>query len=228
MKDQGYGVEFFRNWRGERDLFDPGQRIGIPEAVRDMPVSLHTCGPKTLEDHCVQVDAARELGAKVLVLHPSNLSIANTEDPDIPLARDVVAYAVEKGVRVALENGYLSFQAEMIEHVEHLEACLDVGHVYFDEKASMRDFLETLRDRITHLHIQDTVPPAEKDLPDTGLDHFMLGTGGIPPSDWELLARTLEEIDYTGIAVVEIRPRNPWQTAFRAREFMGNLTGVGK
>ena len=44
-------------------------------------VSLHTCGPKTLEQHCLQVDAALELGAKV-VLKATRVDGVYSDDPE--------------------------------------------------------------------------------------------------------------------------------------------------
>jgi hypothetical protein len=48
------------------------------------------------------------------------------------------------------------------------------------------------------LHLQDVLSPADADLPHAGADHYMLGSGGIPCEDWELLTTTLIEIDLEG------------------------------
>jgi hypothetical protein len=42
-----------------------------------------------------------------------------------------------------------------------------------------------------------------------------------------LLVATLREIDFDGTAVFEIRPRNPYQTAYLGRRFFDSLLGVG-
>lgn len=55
-------------------------------------------------------------------------------------------------------------------------------------------------------------------------DHYIPGTGGIPRADWELLARTLHEINYDGIAVFEVQPRRPLQTALLTRQLMQSLS----
>ncbi len=138
------------------------------------------------------------------------------------LASDAVAYAADHDVRLALENGQLSFLVDAIENVEGLGICLDVGHVYFTPNP-MSEFLEILKDRIIHLHIQDILPKTEDSLPRTARDHYTPGTGGVPAADWELLAETLKEVDFQGTAVFEILPRNPLQTALWGVNFMQKL-----
>ncbi len=136
-----------------------------------------------------------------------------------------MAYASEKGVKLALENTKpwkLRDIAGAIDNVEGLGICLDVGHVYLREEP-MREFLNALKERITHLHLQEIYSELESGLPLTGPDHYIPGTGGIPREDWELLFATLREIDFQGMGVFEIRPRNPLQTALLARDFVQGL-----
>jgi sugar phosphate isomerase/epimerase len=110
--------------------------------------------------------------------------------------------------------------------VDGLKICLDVGHIYFTSE-SMQAYLSALKTRIIHLHLQDILTPAEVGLPNRGTDHYTPGTGGIPAEDWHLLVATLREIDFDGTAVFEIRPRNPYQTAYLGRRFFDSLLGVG-
>jgi sugar phosphate isomerase/epimerase len=222
IQSMGYGVELWRHWQGQRDLFGTGESAALTPALSDMDVSVHTCGPRSMEEHRSQVDSACDLGARLIVLHPGDVATRNGEEPDIALLEDLTAYAGDKGVVLALENGPLRFLAEAADRVPGLGICLDVGHVYFEDEP-MSQFLAELKDDLVHLHIQDTLPGGEGDLPDTGADHYIPGTGGIPQQDWELLAQTLKEVDYTGCAVFEIRPRNPWQTALLGKEFMQKL-----
>jgi sugar phosphate isomerase/epimerase len=187
-----------------------------------MTVSLHTAGANTFDLQRKQIDAAVDLGAEVIVLHPSDFVSKDSSDLDVQLACKAVAYASERGVRLALENGQLPFLVNAIEKVEGLGICLDVGHVYLTPDP-MNKFLAALKQRIIHLHIQDVLPEAEAGLPCTGKDHYIPGTGGIPDKDWRLFAATLKEINFQGIAVFEIQPRNPLQTAFLGRTFMRKL-----
>ena len=218
LREQGYGIELWAGWREETDLFDEVGRRRLRGALEGMTVSLHTAGARTFEEHKKQIDAADDLGGEVVVLHPANICVEGRTELDAALCREAVAYAAERNVVLALENGGLPFLAEAIEQVEGLGVCLDVGHVY-STPDPMSAYLEALKDRLCHLHLQDVLSPCEKGLPGTGGDHYIPGTGGIPSEDWGLIAHTLKEINFSGIAVFEIRPRNPLQTALLAKSF---------
>jgi len=222
LREQNYGIELWPSWKEEKDLFDEVGRKRLKYLLEGMEVTLHTGGGNTFDLHQKQIDAAVDFGAEVIVLHPSNLVSRNNSNLDVQLTSRAVAYTGERGVKLALENGKLPFLASTIERVDGLGICLDVGHVYFTSDP-MSKFLDVLKERIIHLHLQDILPKGEDNLPHTGKDHYMLGTGGIPDTDWQLLAATLKEINFQGIAVFEIQPRNPLQTALLGMDFMQEL-----
>jgi sugar phosphate isomerase/epimerase len=218
----GYGIELWSRWPGEEDLFAKEQRERLTPLVRDMPVSLHSAIVDTFPAHARQIETAQALGAAVIVVHADDLCPPGTKRLDEALARDVVAYGAERGVRIALENGQLPFLVEALAAVDGLGVCLDIGHVYLTPEPLER-FLDQLKSRLIHLHLQDVLSEAERDLPGIGFDHYMLGSGGIPPDDWALLAETLRGIDYRGMAVFEIRPRHPLQSAVLGTRFVASL-----
>lgn len=222
IRELGYGVEMWAQWHHGPSLYAESERARLVAALGGMPVSLHSAIVRGFEQQRVQVDAAHDLGAGVLVVHSDEFYAGEGRRLDVPLCRDVVAYAQERGVCIALENGQLPFLEQAIAAVEGLQICLDVGHVYLTDQP-MRAFLEALKEHIVHLHLQDVLSPAEKGLPGTGMDHYTPGTGGIPVEDWHLLAATLREIDFDGLAVFEIRPRNPYQTAGLGKCFFDGL-----
>ena len=222
LRQEGYGIELWGSWRDEPDLYGQAARHRLQQALAGMAVSLHTAGAPTWALHRKQIDAAAALGAGVVVLHPRDLVASQPGGLDAALARRAVAYAAERGVRLALENGPLPFLAQAAEQVPGLGICLDVGHVYATPDP-MAAFLAALGERIIHLHIQDVVAPPEAGLAGAAKDHYVPGTGGIPRADWELLVRTLRQVDYQGLAVFEIQPRRPLQTAFLARGFLAGL-----
>jgi len=222
LRDQGYGVELWGAWREERDLFDLIGRTRLKHALAGMEVSLHTVGANTLELHQKQIDAAAYLGAEVVVIHSDDIYTRDKSDLDVALAREVVSYASRRGVKIALENGELPDLINAIKNVDGLGICFDVGHVYLTG-GSMSEFLDALKERIIHLHLQDVLPETESHLPLTEKDHFIPGTGGIPEEDWELLIATLKHIDFQSMAVFEIRPRNPLQAALLGRTFVQEL-----
>lgn len=222
IRELGYGVELWGQWRDIRDLYSEPLRPRLKAALGDMPVSLHTAIVQGFPVQKAQVDAAHDLGARVLVVHSDEFYADGRDTLDVTLCRDVVAYAAERGVCIALENGQLPFLEQAIAEVDGLKICLDVGHVYLTD-VPMRDFLIALKSHIVHLHLQDVLSAAETEIPHAGADHYMLGTGGIPSEDWELLTATLQEIGFEGTAVFEIQPRNPYQTARLGMNFFQSM-----
>jgi sugar phosphate isomerase/epimerase len=220
IRELGYAVELWNRWPGRESLFASSQRASLKAALAGMPVSLHTGFAYTLAEQQAQIDAARDLGARILVVHPDEFFAGGQRDRlDVPLCREVVRYGARQGVRIALENGKLAFLEEAFAAVEGLGFCLDIGHIY-KTPHSLSDYLDALKGNLIHLHLQDILPADEETLPHAGVDHYAPGTGGIPREDWALLAATLQEIDFQGTAVFEIRPRNPYQTAFQGRCFL--------
>ncbi len=224
LREHGYGIELWPTWRDEQDLYDEIGRRRLVAALQGMPVTLHTTmTANTIELHKKQIDAAAAVGASLVVLHPTDLAPKGASAPDLALTRAAVAYASEKGVRLALENGKFGFLAEAASNVEGLGICLDVGHIYLNHE-SMAVFLGELKSRLIHLHIQDLMSDVEMAaLPRQMKDHYIPGTGSIPRSDWELLARTLHEVDFNGTAVIEVQPRRPLQVGLLTKMFFQDL-----
>ena len=224
LRDLGYGVELWAEWGEERDLFDERSRARLAPVLQGMTVSLHGAPGNNFEQHQKQIGAAAYWGAGVIVVHTDYLSSGDEKKVDPGLAAEVVAYSADHGVQIALENGQLPVLVEAIEAVEGLKICLDIGHVY-QTPNTLGEFLNALEEHIVHLHLQDVLSEAETGLKGTSFDHYLPGTGGIPKEDWNLLAETLEKINYQGIAVFEIRPRNPRQMALAGSRFMNRLFG---
>lgn len=222
IREQGFGIELWGRHYDELDLYDAAGRKRLKPLVEGMTVSLHTAGGNGMELHHKQVDAAADLGAEVIVLHAPGVCRPGTSEFDPELAAEAVEYATQAGVKLALENGTLELCSEAIEKTPGLGVCIDTGHIY-NRGESMADYLGALKGRLIHLHLQDVLGDAEQGLPLTGQDHYLPGTGGTPHDDWRLIGATLEEIDFDGIAVFEIRPRTPFQTGVLAKNFMEGI-----
>jgi sugar phosphate isomerase/epimerase len=105
IRQQGYGVELWADWRADEDLFDEANRERLRPVLEGMTVSLHTALGNSFAQHQKQIDAAAAWGGRVVVVHSRDL-MSNTDGRlDVGLARDVVAYGAEHDVRIALENG---------------------------------------------------------------------------------------------------------------------------
>ena len=236
MNQCGYrGVELWRHWKGE-DLFEPDMAKAVCDWCGGLRRSLHTQGVRTIEEHQAQIDGAQRCGAELIVLHPQDIcDFENWREyrddvepnrPDVSFTREIVAYAAERNVVLALENGALSFLVEAIENVEGLRICLDIGHIYIETVVkTMAECMEGIGSRLAHLHLQDIVSEPEKSLPGAGLDHYTPGTGAIAETEWRHLFRSLEDWRYTGLAIVETRPRNPFLQGAQALRFLQNMQG---
>jgi len=221
VRQQGFGIELWPSHPGEEDLYDAIGRKRIKPWVKGMTVSLHTAGHvNNFEQHRKQIDAAVDYDAEVLVLHPENLCRAGETTLDVETCGRIVEYAQQGGVKLALENGPLAFLSNAIQQVPGLYICLDTGHVYLSGPGSMAEYLSVIKGRLVHMHAQDTASPRHKALPLAWLDHYAPGDGGIPSDDWASIRATLKEIDFNGIAVFEVHPRNPFELAHDAMRFV--------
>ncbi len=221
ITDLGYGVEAW--WRSSRQIVELAEAGTLSDVMKGMPITLHTGKPNNFEEHVRQIEDAAKIDARTIVLHPSDLARAdNPDEVDVELTAEVVQYAARNNIHMALENGKLTFLKSAIDAVDELKICLDVGHVY-NQGGEMRDYLNTLKHRLHHLHLQDIARADENGLPLIGMDHYTPGTGGIPREDWLLIADTMKEIDFHGLCVFEIRPRNPFQTAREGQRYFTGL-----
>jgi len=226
IRKTGYGIELWGSCWNEPDLYDEIGRARLKPALEGMTVSLHTVmrGAGNFALHQQQIDAAAELDAGVIVLHPNDVLLPD-RPRDWDVVRRAVDYAGERGVKLALENGKFDDLAEAFENVPGLFCCIDVGHIYLDG-GTMRQFLDAFSDRLIHLHLQELCPPQYLTLPGHMKDHYCCGEGSIPREDWELLGETLRRIDFNGIAVFEIHPESPLELAMKARRFINDVFEV--
>jgi len=227
----GFGVEAW---------YDPDMSPELADALRKAdPVSVHATGAwmkKWCEEKNIsmqevwkmELDDCAAFGCRTIVLHGSHV-ISNDYQLDVQLAQFIVNYGRDVGIAVALENTLeeqgLSFQweADAIAGVDGLKICLDTGHIYWTDH-SMADYLDALKHRIVHLHLQDIVLEQEKAVSEGyGPDHLQPGSGGISTEDWHLLKDALEETGFDGMGVFEVRPRHPLQLGVLAREYFDAL-----
>jgi len=227
----GFGVEAW---------YDPNMTAELFQALKGAPaVSVHATGSwvkewvaetgRTKQDAWrKELDDCAAFGCRTLVIHAPSI-ISENYELDVELAQFMVDHGRQVGITIALENVLeeqgLSFawEADAIARVDGLMICLDTGHVYWTEH-SLADYLGALKHRLVHMHVQDIACEAESPITDLyGLDHLSPGSGGISRDDWRLLMDTIEEIDFDGMAVFEVRPRHPLQLGLLARDYLESL-----
>lgn len=222
LRQWNFGIELWNRYPEHKDLFKKSAIAKFKDLLQGMDISVHTADGNDFDFHKKQIDAASGYGAKVVVLHTDNLIDKETLSLDVELGNNVVSYANEHGIEIALENGKYDFLVSAAENIENLKICLDLGHIYFTSDP-LEKHLKAFKDRIIHLHIHDAFPDGHESTAHTFKEHYVPGTGKIPKDDWDILVRVLKEIDFEGMAVFEIAPRDPLQTAFIARNFMEHL-----
>lgn len=154
-----------------------------------------------------EVDFAARVGARVLVLHPACLGLAKPDDRlDVPEILRLAAAAAGRGVRLALENmgDTIWLLDRVLEEVgddpekTNLGICIDVGHAHMSHDAGrepVSNYLERYAGQLTHVHLHDS--NGETD------EHLVPGEGTI---DWPRAIRTLDEVGFSGTAVLEVHP----------------------
>ena len=223
----GYGVEWWARGWGIPPLTE--EHVARFAAASDgMRVSMHSEGISRVPMKA-QIQMAQRIKAEVQVVHTGNLLGENGDDYDG--ARGLVAYAGELGVKLALENSIddQNILTRLLEENESLGFCYDVGHGYrCNPIVDHTFFLKGIfRDRLCHLHLQDILPPDERDLSGgVGVDHFMIGTGTIPHAFWVALGKEIKRRDYQGIIVFELRPRNVIHLVTRSRAYVEDAWDV--
>jgi len=219
----GFGVEVWPTWRGRSGVFAADNRSCLKELLAGVRSSLHAAGIESIEDIVEQIDACAETESDVLVVHIDHLRVGS--EPDFGFGREATSYASEKGVFLALENGELNYLVRALDRLSDLYICFDTGHAYvMDEFARpMHEFVNALKWRIRHLHLQDIYLErgTRRGLFDA---HRTPGTCDIPKEDYEYLFEALDETGYKGAAVLEVRPFGPVEVAHQTQRFLESLS----
>jgi len=163
---------------------------------------------KTLE-YC------RAIECPIMVMHPNHsdslpLGRETMKKNSIGAIREVVKKAEELGVKVAIENvidkegeRFGSRTADLREIIENVDSsylgiCLDTGHanLLISSDASIREEILCAGEYLWTLHIHDN--DGEKDC------HWPPGDGNI---DWSQVVKSLREVSYKGVFMMEIHER---------------------
>ncbi|SEO60016.1 Sugar phosphate isomerase/epimerase [Halogranum amylolyticum] len=174
----------------------------LPFAV-DVAAPFESQHEGLLDTHRNCLDAAADLGASKAVLHPSSAawrfawSTEEVEDAVVDSVGTLHAYAADRGVELTVENLITSrFTAENFERLlDRVDADMtfDTGHaraVGF-ESAEVAAFVAANRDRISHVHLNDTLGESD--------DHLPVGAGIV---DFPAVFDALGD-DWTGTLCVE-------------------------
>ena len=145
-----------------------------------MKVSAHSNGATTLSEHKFQIEAINDLGAEILVIHRNELCSPGTDNPNFDLIHEIIEFADSCNVRLAMENllsrNELLLLNQILSKVPRLGICMDISHAYFTP-IPLENYLEELKGRIIHVHLQDTRPESEALIPWSDRNNCIPGTG---------------------------------------------------
>lgn len=176
---------------------------------RQLDISLPDEGARA---HALEADRdtialAGELGASLVVVHPSSEPIADEmRAARLAQARESLmelAQAADRaGVRLTVEILPRSCLGHSVEELEalldglpaHVGVCLDANHL--PDGAQLPSAVRRLGPRILTLHLSDYDDVDER--------HWLPGTGTV---DWRALRASLEAVGYQGPWLYEVRSR---------------------
>lgn len=213
----GYGVEIWPIWKNDDNLINnPIHWERLKLSLKDTRPSLHSWNVTTFEEHRRQIDAMAYIGGDIIVVHQDHFKLDHIPT-DYDLAREIVAYAKDKGIVMALENqggeNNLQILESTLAEIEDLKICLDTGHILYTPQ-TMQTYIDSLRKDIVHLHLQDSLPQR---------DHYVPGTGTIKKDEWRYLFDALKKENFRGAGVFEIKPAGPLLSAQEGKTFLDGL-----
>lgn len=156
-----------------------------------------------------EIDFAHQLGARTLILHPACFGLVEEDDrPDWPEILRIADYAAKFGVKLAMENMKDSIWTldRILDEVgddpetSNLGICIDLGHANQSVDAGrhpVTNYLERYAGQLCHLHLHDNHGKDD--------DHIAPGLGTI---DWPQVLSVLNDIQFTGTAVLETHEIN--------------------
>ena len=156
-----------------------------------------------------EIDFAHQLGARTLILHPACFGLVEDDDrPDWPEILRIADYAAKFGVKLAMENMKDSIWTldRILDEVgddpetSNLGICIDLGHANQSVDAGrhpVTNYLERYAGQLCHLHLHDNHGKDD--------DHIAPGLGSI---DWPQVLSVLDDIQFTGTAVLETHEIN--------------------
>lgn len=159
-----------------------------------------------LDIHKKAVDALPEFDGKILVIHPAEVRIKESEYEDrFVRAKDSIMnlldYADSAGVVVALENLFGTkkrFFWSLVKEMEmtNIAYCFDTGHALVEGGDPIAKF-RRLSSRVVTVHLQDN---------QGSYDNHLMPFDGIFP--WQLFMRVLYNSGYGGNLLLECNPQS--------------------
>ena len=239
IREIGFGIELFMNWSADSAIYHRDnwpairKRCGNPTGLSLHSGLVHSFSEEAIRE---EIDLCRYLEAELLVLHPRSLGVeegtldlhpsARLEEADFRRIIEIVKYAQNREVVLALENGTLEVLQQVRDYVKvepginNFGICIDTGHANLHRELDasyLLRLIEEFRDELLEVHLSDNLGGSD--------EHNLPGKGNI---EWPEVIAALKMMDFNGPIVFELRTPDPPASAQTARAFVLDLYGMGK
>lgn len=215
LKSLGFGVELWPNIKGHNECrYEKRNWARLTAATEGMLVSMRSRNDDpTLEQWNEQIECAKLLGANIIT---DLKSFGIPDGPQIngcDFSAEVVKLAEFNKVKLCLETGDLTKLRQAGEKFDSIWYCFDAGYANLSIEFTLKQYVDTLGERVAHLHLTDNYGQIDDHEP-PGLQ------GGISRKNWDYLLNTLEKYDNDIIGSLEMCPCTPAIMLRRANEFL--------
>ena len=231
---ENFGLELWLDWRIAPELIERTQWDHLKEICKNtIGLSFHSRLMSFFDIEILkeEIELCHFLEGDALVAHPRSLGLEvstldystsfELSDPDLDRVVEIVGYAEEKGVCLALENGSFTVLQRIRDRIRaaglerNFGICLDTGHANLYSNSSMvEQFFEEFRDDLVHIHISDNLGITDQHIPP--------GEGNI---DWSVVVPRLANLQLKGQIILELNtPEDPLISAKNARNFLLNIS----
>jgi sugar phosphate isomerase/epimerase len=227
-----FGLELWLDWHVAPELFERKRWDHLKNICRNnMGLSLHSRLNRFFDIRILkeEIELCRFLEGDILVVHPRSLGLemgtldysASVEpsESDIDRIVEIIRYAEEKGVCLALENGPFSVLKRVRDRIRaegfgrNFGICLDTGHANLHRSqypSLLEYFFEEFSDDLLHIHISDNLGEVD--------EHISPGEGNI---DWPFVISRLVNVKLKGQILFELNTsEDPIVSAKNARVFL--------
>ena len=228
---ENFGLELWLDWPVAPELFERTQWDSLKRICQNhVGLSLHSrlngfFDIRILEE---EIELCRFLEGDLLVVHPRSIGLdinmldyfpsVEPTDAAINRAVEIVGYARERGVCLALENGPFPVLQRVRDRMRteglssNFGICLDTGHANVHRRhdpSLLEHFFEEFSDDLLHIHISDNRGDVDA--------HLSPGEGNI---DWSAVMLRLVTLKLKGRIIFELNTSDPLVSAKNTRDFL--------
>ena len=214
LRTLGFGVELWPNTGGlDECRYDKRNWSRLTAATEGMLVSMRSRNDNpSPEQWAEQIECAKLLRANIIAdLQSLRIKGRNSDNGDF--VGEIIGMAQNEGVKMCIETGPPDVLKEIGDKYDSVRYCLDTGYASCDPEHSFIEYVDTLAERTTHLHLTENCGHCD--------DHMPLGcSGGVARREWDYLLKTLNKYDNEVIGSLEMNPCPPVEMIRRSSSFL--------